>query len=87
MARADALPDGEVEHHVQTCAHELATACAGGADVRAAVDRLAAAVSQLQGELKDGPRRREQHDAPAIERLLETLQETLIPELRTNGLL
>jgi len=87
IARAEALPAGEVEHHVQACAHELAAACLRGADIRPAVDRLAAAIGQLQSALKEGPRRRERHDAPAIERLLETLQETLIPELRTSGLL
>ena len=87
IARAEALAAGDVEHHVQTCAHELAASCARRADVRPAVDRLVAAVNQLQGALMDGPRRRERHDSAAVERLLETLQEQLLPALRTNGLL
>ena len=78
---------GDAEHHVQTCTHELAASCSRREDVRAAVDRLVAAVSQLRGALMDGSRRRERHDAAAVERLLETLQEQLLPELRTNGLL
>jgi hypothetical protein len=84
---AEALPAGDAERHVETCAHELAAACVHRADVRPAVDRLTAAVTQLQGALLNGPRRRQQHDAPLVERLLETLQEQLLPELRTHGLL
>lgn len=87
IACAEALPAGDAERHVQTSAHELAAACVRRADVRAAVDRLAEAVTQLQRVLLSGARRRQQHDALAVERLLETLQEQLLPELRANGLL
>jgi len=87
IARADALPAGGVERHVQVCTHELAAACVRRVGIRAAVDRLAGSLSQLQAALSDGPRRREQHDAQAVERLLETLQEQLLPELRKKGIL
>jgi hypothetical protein len=87
IACAEALPSGDAERHVEACAHELAAACVQRADVRAAVDRLTRAVTQLQGVLLDGPRRRQQHDKAAVERLLESLQEQLLPELRTHGLL
>ncbi len=87
IARADALPAGEIERHVQACAHELTAACVRRTGIRAAVDRLAASVSQLQVSLSQGSRRHEQHEAPAVERLLETLQEQLLPELRKKGVL
>jgi hypothetical protein len=84
---AERLPPGGGEHHVQVSARELASACARGEGVRAAVDRLASSVRQLQTERSEGSRRRERHDAQAIERLLEALQEDLLPELRRSGLL
>jgi hypothetical protein len=87
IARAKALPAGDAEHHVQTCTHELAAACVHRSGVRVAVDRLAEGLMQLQAALSDGPRRRERHDAPAVERLLETFQEQLLPALRKKGLL
>lgn len=86
IARAAALPPGDAEYYVQTCTHQLAAAATRRVDVRAAVDRLIAAINQLQGTLKDGPRRRAQHDTAAVERLLEALQEELLPELRKQGL-
>jgi len=85
-ARAAALPRGDAECYVQICTHRLAAATTSRVDVRAAVDRLIAAINQLQGTLKDGPRRRAQHDSAAVERLLEALQEELLPELRREGL-
>ena len=86
IARAAALPPGDAERYVQTCTHRLAAAATSRVDVRAAVDALTAAINQLQGTLKDGPRRRAQHDGAAVERLLEALQEELLPELRRQGL-
>ena len=86
-SRAEALPPGEIERHVQACAHELTAACVHRSGIRAAVDRMAASVAQLQAALSHGSRRQERHDAPAVERLLETLQEQLLPQLRKKGLL
>jgi hypothetical protein len=86
IARAAALPPGDAECHVQTCTHRLVAAATSRIDVRAAVDGLVAAINQLQGTLKDGRRRRAQHDSAAVERLLEALQEELLPELRRQGL-
>ena len=87
IARAERLPDGDGEHHVRASVRELASACSCGEGVRDAVDRLAGSVRQLQTELLEGSRRRERHEAVAIERLLEALQEELLPELRRSGLL
>ena len=87
IARAEALPPGDLERHVQACAHELTAACVRRTGIRAAVDRMAAGVAQLQAALAQGSRRHEQHEAPAVERLLETLQEQLLPQLRKKGLL
>jgi hypothetical protein len=87
LAHAERLPGGAGEHHVKASARELGSACLRGEGVRAAVARLASSVRQLQNELAAGRRRRERHDAAEIERLLEALQEDLLPELRRNGLL
>lgn len=86
IARADALPSGDVAGQVQTCTHTLAAACMHRAGVREAVDRLAAAVAMMQDGLQLGGRRRAQHDSLAVERLLEVFQEELLPELRRQGL-
>jgi hypothetical protein len=87
LAQAERLRDGPGEHHVRASAHEIEVACARGEGVRAAVERLASSIRQLQAELSSGPRRREQHDAAAVERLLEVLQEDLLPTLRQAGLI
>lgn len=87
IARAEALPAGDVERHVQECAHALAAACMRRADVGAAVDRFAGSVAKLQAELSAGTRRRHQHDAPAVQRLMETLRWELLPSLRHRNLL
>ena len=87
VARAAALPSGAAERHVQICVRQVAASCLHRNGVRDAVDRFVAAITDLQGTLHDGPRRRAQHDGMAIERLLETFQEELLPELRRQGLL
>lgn len=86
-ARAAALPDGDVERHVQTCVRQLASSCLRRSDVRTAVDRVVAGVEMLQEMLRNGGRRRAQHDLVAVERLLEVFQEELLPALRRDGLI
>ena len=86
ITRADALPPGDAERHVQTCTRYLAASCMRRDGVRDAVDRMADALSALQLTLQNGGRRRAQHDGLAVERLLETFQEELLPELRRAGL-
>ena len=87
IARADALPAGDVERHVQVCAHALAAACVRRTGVGAAIDRFAGSLAQLQAALSAGTRRRHQHDAPAMQRLMETLRNDLLPSLRRGNLL
>jgi hypothetical protein len=87
IARADALPGGHVERHVQRCAHLLAAACIRRTGVSAAIDRLAAGLAELRATLCAGTRRRHQHDAPAMERLVEALRDDLLPVLRRDNLL
>ena len=87
VALAERLPSGDVEHHVKASAHELEGACSRGEGVHEALDRFTTSIRQLQTELAVGSRRHEQHDTPAIERLLEGLQEQLLPELRRQNLL
>ena len=87
IARADALPAGEAERHVRVCAHARATACVRRTGVGSATDRLAHSLAQLQAALAAGTRRRHQHDAPAMQRLTETLRDDLLPLLRRRNLL
>lgn len=87
LAQAERLPSGDCKRHVQASARDLASACWRRQGVPAAVDRFAASVRQLQAGLAEGTRRRERDNAPAVERLLEALQEELLPELRRSGLL
>lgn len=87
VARAAALPPGEHARHVQVCARRVAACCLRRDGVREAVDRFVAAITDLQNTLDGGRRRRAQHDGMAVERLLETFQEELLPELRRQGLL
>ena len=87
LALAQRLREGDGEDHIRASARELESSCASGEDVRAAIDRLSSSVRQLQAELSNGSRRREQHDALSIERLLEVLQEDLLPTLRQSGLI
>jgi hypothetical protein len=46
-----------------------------------------ASIHQLQLQAQGGRRRDQQHGAAAIERLLDVLQEELLPELRRDGCL
>jgi hypothetical protein len=87
VAHAGQLREGDGENHVRTSARELEAACSRGTGIRAAVDRLSSSIHQLQGELAEGRRRQERHDAPGIERLLEVLQEDLLPALRQSGVI
>ena len=87
IARAAALADGDVERHVQICARQLASSSLRRVDVRDSVERLVAAVQMLQEALRNGPRRRAQHDIVAVERLLEVVQEELLPQLRRERLI
>ena len=87
LSLAQRLPEGDGEDHVRASARELESACSRSEGVRAAIDRLSSSVRQLQAELSTGSRRREQHDAVDIERLLEVLQEELLPTLRQSGLI
>lgn len=87
IARAEALPEGRVERDVRASAHALAAACMGRDAVETAVDRFAGSLAQLDADLSAGTRRRHQHDAPAVQRLAETLRDELLPLLRHDNLL
>lgn len=86
-ARAAALPEGDVERHVQTCVRRLASSCLRRNNVREAVDRVVASIEMLQQVLRDGGRRRARQDIVAVERLLDVFQEELLPQLRRAGLI
>ena len=87
IARADRLPAGDAERHVQVCAYALAAACVRRGGVDTAISQFARSLAQLQAGLSAGTRRRHQHDAPAIQRLTETLRDELLPLLRHGNLL
>jgi hypothetical protein len=89
VERADALAlrleTGPSTDHVRRSVHELAQAVIGGARVGPAVERVLASIRQLQGEDDAGPRRHQRAAQPAVERLLNTVQEELLPALQRAG--
>ena len=84
---AERLPHTAAADYVRRSVLELAQARASGAAVRPAIDRLVASIRHLQQQAEGGRRRDQQHGALAIERLLNVLQEEVLPDLRRNGCL
>jgi hypothetical protein len=76
------LGSGESENHVQRSLAELASAIGRQEELAPPLDRLMVSLRQLQQSRDRGRRRDEQRGAAGIERLLETIQEELLPILR-----
>jgi hypothetical protein len=89
VERVDALAlrleTGPSTDHVRRSVHELSQAVIGGARVGPAVERVLASIRQLQGEDDAGSRRHQRAAQPAVERLLNTVQEELLPALQRAG--
>jgi hypothetical protein len=83
---ASRLSAGDVEGWVQRSVGSLSDAARGRGSVETAVGHLIRALQQLDEEHATGRRRREfQQTSPAVSRLLEALQEDLLPALRRAG--
>ena len=80
---ATRLGPGESETNVRQSA-ELGVAVRTGNDPSPALDRLIRSLEQLQSARHDGRRRDEQHGAPDVSRILEAIQEELVPALRQS---
>ncbi len=84
-AFADRLPQGEREDDVRRSLTGALIALREQHGVEGAVRQLIGALHQLDEATAVGKRREFQHNAPAIGRLLESLQEDLLPLLRRAG--
>ena len=83
---AGRLPEGDVEGHIRRSAHELTLAVEQRCGVEAACERLIQAVRQLDEHNTTGRLRRDsENEAPSVTRLLEAIQEHLVPALRRAG--
>lgn len=79
------LPSGEHADTVRRSLAELVDATARGVGVEEATGQLVHSLHQLDESHVGGLRREFQRQAPAIGRVLETLQEDLLPALRRAG--
>jgi hypothetical protein len=83
---AGRLPEGDVEGHIRRSAHELTLAVEQRRDVEAAGERLMHAVRQLDEHNTTGRLRRDfENEAPSVARLVEAIQEQLVPALKRAG--
>jgi hypothetical protein len=83
---AGRLPEGDVEGHIRRSAHELTLAVEQCCGVEAAWERLMQAVLQLDAHNTTGRLRRDfENEAPSVTRLLEAIQEQLVPALKRAG--
>jgi hypothetical protein len=83
---ADRLPDGDVEGHIRRSAHELTLASEQRRSIEATFERLTQAVRQLDEHNTTGRLRRDfENEAPLVARLLEAIQEELMPALKRAG--
>jgi hypothetical protein len=85
FALAERLPSGTSAEGVRRSIAELAFAAECGAGVEDALRRLVDSLRLLEHRQAAGLRREFQRGAPAISRVLETLQEDLLPALRQEG--
>jgi hypothetical protein len=83
---AGRLPEGDVEGHIRRSAHELTLASEQRRSVEATFERLTQAVRQLDEHNTTGRLRRDfENEAPLVARLLEAMQEQLVPALKRAG--
>ena len=83
---AGRLPEGDVEGHIRRSAHELTLASEQRRGVVATVERLMQAVRQLDEHNTTGRLRRDfENEAPLVARLLEAIEEQLVPALKRAG--
>ena len=76
---AGRLPEGDVEGYIRRSAHELTLAVEQRCGVEAACERLMQAVRQLDEYTTGRLRRDFENEASSLTRLLEAIQEQLVP--------
>jgi hypothetical protein len=76
------LGPGDAEGHVCRSMAELTDAIGKQEQPAHALNRLVQSLRQLQTTRKDGRRRVQQHGVAGVERVLESIQEDLLPVLR-----
>src|SRR6266851_2499135 len=83
---AGRLPEGDVEGHIRRSAHELTLVVEEHCGVEAAFERLMQALRQWDEHNTPGRLCRDfEHEAPSVTRLLEAIQEQLVPALKRAG--
>jgi hypothetical protein len=82
---ASRLPDGEREDDVRRALARTQVALNETRGIESAVRELVTTLHQLDEDTVGGRRREFQRNAPAVGRLLEALQEDLLPLLRRAG--
>ena len=82
---AERLPNGQRSDTVRRLVADVACAADEKAGVEPAVTRLVQSLRGLEECQVSGLRREFQRNSPAIGRVLETLQEDLLPALRRAG--
>jgi hypothetical protein len=82
---ASRLTAGDAEGHVRRSVDELCAAVAKKEGIQLAVDRLLRGLRSLDDARTAGGRRDFQTESPAVDRLLEAVQEELLPTLRRVG--
>jgi hypothetical protein len=82
---ASRLPDGEREDDVRRALARTQVALRESREIESAVRELVTTLHQLDEDTIGGRRREFQRNAPAVGRLLEALQEDLLPILRRSG--
>jgi hypothetical protein len=82
---ASRLPDGEREDDVRRSLAATLIALREEHGIEDAVGQLVTALHQFDEDAVGGRRREFQRNAPAVGRLLEALQEELLPILRHAG--
>jgi hypothetical protein len=79
------LPDGEREDDVRRALARTQVALRENREIESAVRELVTSLHQLDEDTVGGRRREFQRNQPAVGRLLEALQEDLLPLLRRSG--
>jgi hypothetical protein len=82
---ASRLPDGDREDDVRRALARTQVALRESRGIEDAVRELVTSLHQLDEDSVGGRRREFQRNSPAVGRLLEALQEDLLPILRRSG--
>jgi len=82
---ASRLTAGDAEGHARRSVDELCAAVAKKEGIQSAIGRLLRGLRSLDDARTAGGRRDFQAESPAVDRLLEAVQEELLPTLRSVG--